>query len=446
MQPLSLKLRVFSAALIALLFFVPLTAFALKQAFVASLTQSVQERMELQTLTLISEFDIIDGEHQMPEVMIHGAFNLPESGLYGVVLNLDDVLWRSMSAINWQWPEITTFPTPGNAEFIVVQDEQSSYFRYTYTAEFETRFGFTPVAFHVFQEKNGFDQEVEKFQQTLLYWLGIISLVLFLLLIFTLNTALRPISNLVRDIHKIEQGNTSRLSDNYPKELEPLKLSLNHLLHTEYQQRERYKNSLGDLAHSLKTPLAVLSGSQNLHAQDREPVEQINNIIQRQLKRAVAGTGSGWNKKVPVLPMLEKLSQTMEKVYQDKNLTIEFDLQDEIDFHGDETDFMEIFGNLLDNACKAAADNILITTQSCEKSIMFTIEDDGPGIPEDKKTWLLERGKRLDSYEAGQGIGMAVVSDLISAYQGSLQIKRSQWDGARIIVSFPLPVPHTNGT
>ncbi|XOV78599.1 MAG: ATP-binding protein [Aestuariibacter sp.] len=439
MKPLSLKLRVFTAALLALLFFVPLMAFALKQAFVASLTQSVQERMELQALTLISEFEIVDGEHYMPEVMIHGAFNLPESGLYGVVLNLDDVLWRSMSAINWQWPEVISFPLPGNSAFIEVKDQQQDYFRYSYTAEFETQLGFTPVGFHVFQEKAGFNEEVEKFEQTLLYWLGIITSVLFLLLIFTLNTALRPISNLVRDIHKIESGNSSGLSDHYPKELETLKSSLNHLLQSEYRQRERYKNSLGDLAHSLKTPLAVLSGSPNLKAEDREPVEQINSIIQRQLKRAVAGAGSGWNQKEAILPIVEKLTQSMDKVYQDKCLSIEFDIDDNAFFYGDKTDFTEVLGNILDNACKAAVDKILISAHLSDSALVINVADDGPGIPENKKSWLLERGKRLDSYEAGQGIGMAVVADLVAAYQGTLEIGTSEWQGAAVKVAFPIP-------
>lgn len=442
MRKLSLKVRIFTAALLALLFFIPLMSFALKQAFVASLTESMQERMALQSLTLISEFDVIDSEYEMPEVMVHGEFNLPDSGLYGVILNYDQLVWRSVSAINWQWPEIIHFPLPGQESFTIVGEEDNEYFRYSYTAEFETDIGYSPVAFHVFQDRKGFNIEVEQFETTLISWLGIISAVLFLLLLFSLNTALRPIQNLVSEIANIEGGNAKRIDHNYPSELETLKTNLNHLLTTEESQRERYKNSLGDLAHSLKTPLAVLSGLPSLPEEGKEPVAQIDSIIQRQLKRAVAGAGSGWNQKEAVLPIISKLTDAMEKVYTDKNLSIEFEIAEDAFFYGDSTDLMELMGNIMDNACKAAKSHILISTQVTGSKISISVADDGKGIPAEKVALLLERGKRLDSYEAGQGIGMAVVADLVAAYQGQLDIVQSELGGAKIIISFPLPTPH----
>ncbi|MBE1302374.1 MAG: GHKL domain-containing protein [Alteromonadaceae bacterium] len=445
MRRASLKIRIFSAALLALLFFVPLMSYALKQAFVASLTSAQEGRMQLQLLTLISEFDVVDQEYLMPEMMINGDLNLPESGLYGVIHNPDLLVWKSMSAINWQVPEIDEFPVPGGSKFATVKVQKAEYFQYTYTAEYETTIGFTPVAFHIFQEKSGFNAEVTRFEKTLLRWLGIISALLFLLLLFSLNTALSPIKRLIAEIRGIEEGNKQSITQQYPTELETLKVNLNHLLTTEANQRERYKNSLGDLAHSLKTPLAVLAGMPELPAEGKEPVAQIDNIIQRQLKRAVAGTGSGWNQKEPVAPIVEKLTLAMEKVYAGKELTIEYELQDDASFYGDSTDLMELLGNLMDNACKAAKSSVLITTMQSDTSVSIWVEDDGKGIPHDKRQVLLERGKRLDSYESGQGIGMSVVSDLISAYQGQLDIQDAGLGGAKIIVTFPIPHAETTG-
>lgn len=438
MRRISLKVRIFVAALIALLFFIPLMNYALKQAYTASITQATMERMRLLNLTLISEFEIEAQAVYMPELMIHGEFNLPDSGIYGVIHNLDLMVWRSMSAINWQWPEIMTFPVPGRWEFITVSDGQKDYFRYTYTAEFETTIGLTPVAFHVFMDTEAFVTEINKFESTLQQWSGIITAMLMILLVFTLNTALKPINRLTREIAQIEEGNHSRITNHYPPELETLKDSLNHLLNTEEQQRERYKNSLGDLAHSLKTPLAVLSGIRSLPQEGKEPVAQIDQIIQRQLKRAVAGSGSRWNQKEAILPIVNKLTDAMEKVYADKYLAIEFDLQDELNFPGDATDLLELLGNLMDNACKAARSRVVIHGEQSEQYLELAISDDGPGIPEDKKHLLLERGQRLDSYESGQGIGMAVVSDLVSAYQGQLSIDDSEFGGAKIKVRFPI--------
>ncbi|BDX05936.1 ATP-binding protein [Planctobacterium marinum] len=440
MRPISLKVRTFAAALIALLFFIPLMNYALQQAYAASIHQATFERLRLLSLTLISEFEIEGKEVYMPELMIHGEFNLPDSGIYAVIHNYDIVVWKSMSAINWQWPEINTFPVPGKSRFETLPDNQGDkyYFRYSYTAEFETDLGLSPVAFHVFMDKSAYDNEIAQFESTLLNWLAIIAALLLLLLLFTLNTALNPINRLEKEISSIKKGSNRRIASHYPPELETLKNSLNHLLSTEENQRERYKNSLGDLAHSLKTPLAVLSGMKSLPEEGREPVFQIDQIIQRQLKRAVAGAGSRWNQNTQVTSAVNKLTDAMEKVYADKFIAIEHDIEPDTEFQGDATDLMELLGNLMDNACKAAKSRVLVEVHQAEKFIEISISDDGPGIPEDKKHLLLERGQRLDSYESGQGIGMAVVSDLTAAYQGQLEISQSELGGAKVSVKFPV--------
>lgn len=440
MTPVSLKLRTFTAALIALLFFIPLMNYALQQAYAASIHQATFERLRLLSLTLISEFEIEDGEVYMPELMIHGEFNLPDSGIYAIIHNYDLLVWRSMSAINWQWPEIKTFPTPGRSRFEVLPDDegQKTYFRYSYTAEFETELGLSPVAFHVFMDKSAYDEEIARFESTLLYWLAIIAALLLLLLLFTLNTALKPINRLEKEISGIEKGSQNRIAHHYPPELETLKHSLNHLLSTEENQRERYKHSLDDLAHSLKTPLAVLSGMKSLPEEGREPVAQIDQIIQRQLKRAVAGAGSRWNQSANISQVINKLTLAMEKVYESRYIAIEHDIQEDVTFQGDATDLMEILGNLMDNACKAAKQRVLVQSEQTTNFIEISVEDDGPGIPPDKQHLLLERGQRLDSYESGQGIGMAVVSDLVGAYEGQLEIGTSDLGGARVTVKFPV--------
>lgn len=442
MRRISLKVRSFAATIIALLFFIPLMNYALQQAYIASLTQATLERMRLLNLTLISEFEIEEQVVYMPELMIHGEFNVPDSGIYALIHNLDSMVWRSMSSINWQLPEINSFPTPGRSSFEVVTYGERDFFKYTYTAEFETLLGLTPVTFHVFMDTKSFDEDIQKFESTLLQWLAIITALLLILLLFTLNTALKPLNRLILEITSIEKGNNVRLLDHYPQELERLRDSLNHLLNAEEQQRERYKNSLGDLAHSLKTPLAVLSGTESLPEEAREPLIQIDQIIQRQLKRAVAGSGSRWNQKEQLLPIVIKLTNAMEKVYDDKHLAIEFDFPDDIAFQGDATDLLELLGNLMDNACKATHSRVIVHAQQTEQYLEIAVSDDGPGIPEDKKHLLLERGKRLDSYESGQGIGMAVVSDLVSAYQGQLSIEDSEYGGAKITIRFPSKEPN----
>ena len=440
MRNLSLRLRSFSAAVLALLIFIPLTAVTLEQAFNSSLSQSMLQQLRVQSLTLISEFELNFTSRQalMPEQLYNDQFNMPDSGLYAFIQSSDGVLWQSLSTLNWQQHPVVSAPNIGNETFIEDFLMQKNFFLYAYTAEFETRSGYHPVTFYILQDKQVFNTEKSKFANTLWYWLGLIALLLLILLLVTLNAALLPISRLNKQIRQAESGQIKRIDQRYPPELEKLKNSINHLLDTEQQQRSRYKNSLSDLAHSLKTPLAVLSGTEGLPEQAKEPISQINMQIQRQLKRAVAGTTSTFEQAVPIKPVVDKLFNAMGKVYADKQLTLTHDIQHQaLGFNGDITDLMEILGNVLDNACKAAAKQVTLSVLTNLNTLVIHIEDDGPGIPKDKRKQMLERGTRLDSYKEGQGIGMAVVADLVSAYQGKLEIKHSDLGGAKLTLIFP---------
>ena len=443
MHKLSLRLRSFAAAVLALLIFIPLTAVTLEQAFNGSLSQSMLQQLRAQSLTLISEFELDNTgrQAQMPEQLYNEQFNIPDSGLYAFIQSQDGVLWQSLSTLNWQQQPDFFAPDIGAEVFVEDFLMQNNYFLYAYTAEFETSEGYQPVSFYVLQDKQVFNIEKSKFANTLWNWLGLIALLLLILLLVSLNAALLPISRLNKQIRQAESGQLKRIDQRYPPELEKLKSSINNLLDTEQQQRSRYKNSLSDLAHSLKTPLAVLSGTAGLPEQAKEPISQINLQIQRQLKRAVAGTLSTFEQAVSIKPVVDKLFNAMNKVYADKHLTLTHDIQHQaLGFHGDITDLMEILGNVLDNACKAAVKQVTLSVLTNLNTLLIHVEDDGPGIPKDKREQLLERGTRLDSYKEGQGIGMAVVADLVSAYQGQLKIKQSNLGGAKLTLIFPIKV------
>ena len=448
MHNLSLRLRSFAAAVLALLIFIPLTAVTLEQAFNGSLSQSMLQQLRVQSLTLISEFELDNkaSQVQMPEQLYNEQFNIPDSGLYAFIQSQNGVLWQSLSTLNWQQqPDFFApdFFVPDIGAEVFIEDflMQNDYFLYAYTAEFETSLGYQPVSFYILQDKQVFNIEKSKFANTLWNGLGLIALLLLILLLVSLNAALLPISRLNKQIRQAESGQLKRIDQRYPPELEKLKTGINNLLDTEQQQRSRYKNSLNDLAHSLKTPLAVLSGTTGLPEQAKVPISQINLQIQRQLKRAVAGTSSTFEQAVSIKPVVDKLFNAMNKVYADKHLTITHDIQhQELGFHGDISDLMEILGNVLDNACKAAFKQVTLSVQTSLNILLIHIEDDGPGIPKDKREQLLERGTRLDSYKEGQGIGMAVVTDLVSAYQGQLEIKQSNLGGAKLTLIFPIKV------
>ncbi|MFT5838138.1 MAG: two-component system sensor histidine kinase PhoQ [Flavobacteriales bacterium] len=443
MHNLSLRLRSFAAALLALLIFIPLTAVTLEKAFNSSLSQSMLQQLRVQSLSLISEFELDNSGSQavMPEQLYNDQFNMPGSGLYAFIQSEKNELWQSLSTLNWQQQPELAAPEIGEEAFIEDFSMQNSYFLYAFTAEFESGLGYQPVTFYILQDKQVFNTEKSKFATTLWNGLGLIALLLLILLLVSLNAALLPISRLNKQIRQAESGQLKRIDQRYPPELEKLKRSINNLLDTEQHQRSRYKNSLSDLAHSLKTPLAVLSGTEGLPQLAKEPISQINLQIQRQLKRAVASTISTFEQAVLIKPVVDKLFNAMDKVYADKHLILTHDIQDDgLGFNCDMTDLMEILGNVLDNACKAAGKQVTLSVLTNLNKLQIHIEDDGPGIPKDKREQLLERGTRLDSYKEGQGIGMAVVADLVSAYQGQLEIKQSDLGGAKLILIFPIKV------
>ncbi|MBC3767255.1 ATP-binding protein [Neptunicella marina] len=436
MKKLSLKRRSTIAALIVVFIFIPLTALTLEQAFVNSLTQSMYQQLSIQNLGLISEFELEDGEVHMPQLLFNEQFNLPDSGTYAFINMHLIPAWQSASSIEWKSPPVLEQPAVGDEIRQVIILDNEEYFQYSYTAEFEDNDLYFPITFHILQSKTVFNMEVSNFRQTLWYWMGMIAFFLIFTLVFSLSAALQPIGHLIKQLQKIEQGQSDNISGHYPTELEHLKSNINHLLAVEQKQRLRYQHSLSDLAHSLKTPLAVLTNMQNMPSDANAPLQQIKNQIERQLKRAVGGKGTGWKQAVDVPPVLNQLVNAMHKVYQHKSLSISLKADKQCRFLGDKTDLLELLGNVIDNACKAARHKVQIAAQQNENQLLITVEDDGPGIPLQQREAMMDRGARLDTYGEGQGIGMAIVADLLYAYDGQFDVTESILGGARIILTF----------
>ena len=189
----------------------------------------------------------------------------------------------------------------------------------------------------------------------------------------------------------------------------------------------------------MKTPLAVIKGEPDLPISANEPLAQISNIIERQLKRAVI-SNTARLAPIALQPLALKLCNAMSKIYADKTLSFQNSLADSIAIKADETDVIELFGNLLDNACKAAKQRVSISAEVFEQAVHIYFDDDGDGIEDADATQILQRGSRLDTYTDGQGLGLSVVSDILESYNGQLRIEHSPLGGARFVVVMPDPV------
>ena len=259
------------------------------------------------------------------------------------------------------------------------------------------------------------------------------------LLMFILRWGTKPLRDLAMHVKQIEQGDKEQLQGNYPVELRSVSDNLNQLIQSERLQRERYHKTLADLAHSLKTPLAVIQTDLDKHANSliSDQIQRMDDIVKHQLQRAVLTTPTNLTDAVPVLELVNRLVLAMNKVYAVKNLSISTDIPENVVFRGDKRDLMEVLGNLIDNACKSAVRQIIVAAKLKQFILTIDIHDDGSGIDEDKRERLIKRGQRADTRNAGQGIGLDVANDIIESYQGELTIKKSHLGGALIHIELP---------
>lgn len=262
--------------------------------------------------------------------------------------------------------------------------------------------------------------------------------------------SLRPIQALVAQVGQLENGEREQLDENPPSELRSLVRNLNILVRNERQRYTKYRTTLSDLTHSLKTPLAVLqttlrslrSGKQTT-IEEAEPImlEQIGRISQQigyYLHRASINSGQTvlTREMHSVSALLDSLCVALNKVYQRKGVAITLDISPEVTFIGEKNDFMEVMGNVLENACKYCLEFVEITSRHSDKFLTILIDDDGPGIPKSKRELIFQRGQRVDTLRPGQGLGLSVAAEIIEQYDGQITISDSPLGGARMEVTF----------
>lgn len=285
-------------------------------------------------------------------------------------------------------------------------------------------------------------------------WFSYVLLVNLLLVIPLLwlaaHWSLRPIGSLARQLRELENGTLETLTDEPPQELTSVVRNLNLLLDNERQRYTRYRTTLSDLTHSLKTPLAVLQstlrslrGGQTLSVEEAEPImlEQISRISQQigyYLHRASMQADHNVLKRElhSVSGLLDKLCSALNKVYQRKGVVLTLDISPELSFIGEQNDFMEVMGNVLDNACKYCLEFVEITARQTDNELHLIVEDDGPGIPESKRDLVFIRGQRADTLRPGQGLGLAVARDILEQYTGDIIASTSELGGTKMEVIF----------
>lgn len=443
----SLRSRlVVSAAGFAALFVLALVP-ALERVFDQTLEQVVQQRLAADASTLIGAASVVDGQLVMPEQMPDEEFNLPEAKLLGYVHDVEGrVVWHSRSTTDEELHYLP-FYTGNRIDFLRIRDRRGNEY-YVYDVEVQLSGEHSlPLSFVTMLPTSEFAGLQQDFSRRLRLWLGGGLLVLLGMLWLALTWSLGSLRGVRRELQEIESGGREHLSDQHPRELSRLTQSLNRLIDSERLQRTRYRDSLADLAHSLKTPLAVLQTVvENLRAQPagreqarilRDQIERMSQQIDYQLQRASLRRSGLVRHSAALQPLAGKLGEALGKVYRDKDVTLQLDMPEGTRLPIEEGALLELLGNLLENAYRLCLSRIRVSARALPGGWEIWVEDDGPGVPEDQRERVIGRGERLDASHPGQGIGLAVVRDIIESYGGSLSLDASPLGGAAFRVWLP---------
>ena len=269
---------------------------------------------------------------------------------------------------------------------------------------------------------------------------------LIALQMWVMRRGLRPLDQVRADVRRLEKGEIQELRRDVPTEVVPLVAEINRLIAILGERLERSRNALGNLAHALKTPLTALDQLLNseelkshpqLHAQLRGQSEIIGSFIQRELKRARLAGAATPGRRFDLSRELPSLTAALEQIYRDKHIQVEKIIPPGLAYPAEREDMLELFGNLLDNACKWATGKVLFAV-SPGPGLSFTIEDDGPGAPDEQLVQLSERGVRLDESVGGYGLGLSIAREIVNHYRGEMKFDRSpRFGGFRVSVRLP---------
>jgi two-component system sensor histidine kinase PhoQ len=440
LKPKSLSSRLLLASLLVLPLFLGLSGYLLDLGFQRSLLAGARARLNANVYLLLAAAETrVDGL-VMPEALTEPRFGQLNSGLYGFIFDATGAqIWRSDSAALLAPAPGPEPVQPGRVEFAVTALGGEPYFRFEYDIAWETEDGARrPYRFTILHSRAEVAAELAAWRGQLWRLLGGLALFLLLAQALIMRWGLRPLRALAAQLRAVEEGAAPELRGDYPRDVQPVVDNLNRVLRSERAQRERYRNTLADLAHSLKTPLAVLRGTGPVAPEADAQITRMDQIIQYHLARAVARAGERQpDGPVAVAIVVERIAAALRKVYGARNLRFSAEVPQEALFHGAEADLMELLGNILENAFKYGRHGVRLDATMDSEALTITVADDGPGVPADKEREILRRGARADTAQPGQGIGLAVVVDIVSAYRGSLAVGRSsELGGAEFTITF----------
>jgi signal transduction histidine kinase len=301
-----------------------------------------------------------------------------------------------------------------------------------------------PLIFLAAENRSPIDREVRNFATATAIAFLLLGALLILAVIVQVRWGLQPLFRLRHEVADVRRGKSERLRGQYPSELRPLTDELNALVEHNQETVERQRTHVGNLAHALKTPISVM-----LTESDQRPgplaevvtrqAEVMRQQVDHHLRRARAAARSqGPGERTSVAEVLDELSRTLERIFSEKDVAIDWDAPEDLWFLGERQDFMEIAGNAMENAGKWCRSKVRVrAVASGPERLRLTVEDDGDGLPAERREEVVRRGARLDENAPGSGLGLSIIDELARAYRGSLTLSDSPLGGLSVAIELP---------
>lgn len=285
-------------------------------------------------------------------------------------------------------------------------------------------------------------EAVGRFTFSLGLALAVLALGIVVGILVLIRYGLRPLHEIEGKLHDVRGGRRDNLDGEYPAELSPLVKEINTLINHNRKVVDRARTHVGNLAHALKTPLAVLMnesrGNDRVSEIVRRQTEAMTSNVNHYLKRAqAAAQAEVLGVRTEIKEPIEGIARMLERLYRDKNISVEVDADPRAVFRGEKGDLDELVGNLLDNAAKWCKSRVEVKVTRSDDGVEVIVDDDGPGLLAENRAKALERGKRLDESEPGTGLGLSIVTELADIYGGRLHLEDSPLGGLRARLELP---------
>jgi signal transduction histidine kinase len=431
----SIAVRLIGAAGLWVAIMLIVGGFLLSNLFRGPLEQSFEQRMEFLVDSLIAAVEVGHNRELFQRQSLgEPRFLRQYSGWYWQITKLEDgsVVGRSRSM--WDFELAVSDSAKGAlrqvSRTVGPLDQKLQLLEKRITVD-----GMTGAyLFSVAADRQDLIDTVDSFNVTLGWSLGVLWLGLVLAVFIQVRFGLLPLQRIRQSLADIREGRAERLTGSFPKEVSPLAEELNGLLDHTTEVLGRARSHVGNLAHALKTPLAVL-GNESASPTDKMPdiVDEQTQLMRRHVDHHLAraramGQAPLLRGQTALLPVLEAVARTLEKIYARDGITVTVAAPANLAFRGEQHDLEEMLGNLVDNACKWAQAEVSLSAEALSETgsgglqIRLQVDDDGPGVPAEKREEIFGRGERADESTPGSGLGLSIVRDIATLYGGDVTL------------------------